>query len=251
MEFLGLPFDVANQRQTLAMIDVWARQDEFSLVVTPNVDHMVRLSAMERDAPLWNTYREAEVIVCDSRVLQGLARLSGIELPLVTGSDLTAKLVADLARRRRSDTAKVAVIGGDAALLNELRTLYPTIEWTHDEPPMGVARNLAAQEEIAEFVERSEARIFLFAIGSPQSEIVCDLIKKRGKARGVGLCIGASLEFMTGEKKRAPRWMQALKLEWLFRLGSEPTRLWRRYLLDGPRIFRIWKKWHDNRRLAR
>ena len=82
-----------------------------------------------------------------------------------------------------------------------------------------------------------------FAIGAPQSEIVFAEILERGQARGVALCIGASLEFLTGAKTRAPLWMQRAGLEWLFRLGTEPRRLWRRYLVEGPKIFGIWRRW--------
>jgi N-acetylglucosaminyldiphosphoundecaprenol N-acetyl-beta-D-mannosaminyltransferase len=56
----------------------------------------------------------------------------------------------------------------------------------------------------------------------------------------VGLCIGASVEFLSGAKRRAPRWMQRAGLEWLYRLLSEPRRLWRRYLVKGPRVFKLW-----------
>ncbi|HEU4820333.1 MAG TPA: WecB/TagA/CpsF family glycosyltransferase, partial [Qipengyuania sp.] len=90
------------------------------------------------------------------------------------------------------------------------------------------------------FVERTQAQLVLFAIGAPQSEIVAHAIARRGRAGGVGLCIGASVEFLSGAKRRAPSWMQRAGLEWLFRLVSEPGRLWRRYLLRGPRIFRLW-----------
>jgi len=85
--------------------------------------------------------------------------------------------------------------------------------------------------------------VYFFAVGSPQSELICSLIRQRNRTAGVGLCIGASLEFLTGSKLRAPHWMQRVGLEWLFRLVNEPTRLWRRYLLEGPVIFRIWWQW--------
>jgi exopolysaccharide biosynthesis WecB/TagA/CpsF family protein len=59
----------------------------------------------------------------------------------------------------------------------------------------------------------------------------------------VALCIGASIEFLSGARRRAPRWMQRAGLEWAFRLLSEPRRLWRRYIVEGPRIFVIWYRW--------
>ena len=129
------------------------------------------------------------------------------------------------------------------ALMRDLRARYPGLTWYWHAPPPGVLRDPAAQQDIVAFVEGCPAGVHFFAIGAPQSELVCARIAKRGVARGVGLCIGASLEFLTGEKARAPLWMQRTGLEWLFRLASEPARLWRRYLLEGPQIFLIWWRW--------
>jgi exopolysaccharide biosynthesis WecB/TagA/CpsF family protein len=68
---------------------------------------------------------------------------------------------------------------------------------------------------------------------------------ERGDAVGVGLCVGASLEFLVGRIRRAPSWMQAARLEWLHRLLSEPRRLARRYLIEGPKILAIWGRWRQ------
>jgi UDP-N-acetyl-D-mannosaminuronic acid transferase (WecB/TagA/CpsF family) len=55
--------------------------------------------------------------------------------------------------------------------------------------------------------------------------------------------VGAGLEFLTGRQKRAPRFARALGLEWAHRLLSDPRRMWRRYLLEGPRIFLLTYRW--------
>jgi N-acetylglucosaminyldiphosphoundecaprenol N-acetyl-beta-D-mannosaminyltransferase len=65
----------------------------------------------------------------------------------------------------------------------------------------------------------------------------------RGDCVGFGLCVGASLDFIGGRVNRAPLWMRTARLEWLHRLASEPKRLWKRYLLEGPKIFWLWAKW--------
>jgi N-acetylglucosaminyldiphosphoundecaprenol N-acetyl-beta-D-mannosaminyltransferase len=103
--------------------------------------------------------------------------------------------------------------------------------------------NAPAQREVIEFVEACPAPLIFFAIGSPQSELICAQIAQRGIARGVALCFGASLEFVTGAKLRAPKALQKTGLEWLFRLATEPRRLWRRYLVEGPTVFLIWLRW--------
>ena len=239
--FLGLDFDIMEEAEAAETVFSLSGQDKFTYVVTPNVDHRVRLHRLQGDARLWSSYRRATLVLCDSRILKRLAHLSGVRLELVTGSDLTARI---LSTPQNFETA--AVVGGDEHLLASLRTRYPKTKWLHHAAPHGILHDARAQMDIVRFVERSSAGLVFFAVGSPQSELVCELIDDRGKAAGVALCIGASLEFLTGAKKRAPRWMQRLGLEWLFRLASEPKRLWRRYLVDGPVIFWLWWRWHLN-----
>ncbi|MBS0481121.1 MAG: WecB/TagA/CpsF family glycosyltransferase [Proteobacteria bacterium] len=245
-EFLGIEFDLIPAEAVPGVVLGLARTEHFSLVVTPNVDHVVRLHqaapSAARDA-LWAAYRSARLCLCDSRILARLARLGGVRLPVVTGSDLTAALLASPLEGIRS----IALIGGTQRQCEWLAERHPQITWLHHVPPMGLRTNAAAQQEVADFVVTGGADIVLLAIGSPQSEIVAGLVSARKEARGVALCIGASVEFVTGEKRRAPPILGRLGLEWAFRLASEPGRLWRRYLVDGPRIFPIWLAWYRAR----
>jgi exopolysaccharide biosynthesis WecB/TagA/CpsF family protein len=104
---------------------------------------------------------------------------------------------------------------------------------------MGFIGDPAAVETCLQFIESASPFRFCFlAVGSPQQERIAALLRARGRARGLGLCVGASLNFLTGAEKRAPQWVQRLALEWLYRLGQDPRRLARRYLVRGPRIFR-------------
>jgi exopolysaccharide biosynthesis WecB/TagA/CpsF family protein len=96
-------------------------------------------------------------------------------------------------------------------------------------------------------VAANPARFVFLCVGAPQQEMVAKAILDRGDARGVGLCVGASLEFLTGRVARAPLWMQRARLEWLHRLASEPRRLGRRYLIEGPKILAIWLAWRKQR----
>lgn len=245
LRFLGAAFAVLCEQGVLAWIEAAAADPAFAYLVTPNVDHVVML-AEPGPEPWRAAYRAAVagagLCVNDSRILQRLARLSGLSLPVTPGSDIVRALVA----RRRTGVGTIALVGGRADEAAWLRGALPGHRVLHFEPPMGVRDSIAAQEEIAGFVEVAHADIVLFAIGAPQSEIVCHAIARRGKARGAGLCIGAAVEFLSGAKARAPRWMQRAGLEWLFRLASEPGRLWHRYLVRGPRVFGLW--WRTERR---
>ena len=245
---VGFPgFDTATLTldEAVAAVASLARRDAFGYVVTPNVDHVVALRREPPDAKgraFRDSYADADLVLCDSRVLARLARWSGRTLSVVPGSDLTAALFD----RGVLDGLTVAVVGGDATLMTLLAARYPLPVYRHLDPPMGVLTDPAAQAAIVDFVATSRADVTLFAIGAPQSEAVARACKLSGRARGVGLCIGASLEFIVGHKRRAPHWMRRAGVEWAHRLLTEPRRLWRRYLIEGPPIFAIW--WRDRRR---
>lgn len=238
VNFLDIEFDNLSYEEVAARLELLSKQDHFSYVVTPNVDHVVRLNDSS-DGDVTQRFRQAyaaaHLRLCDSRILQLLARLSGKELRVVTGSDLTAYLFD----HDHLDGCRVALIGGNQALLLALQSRYRKVELIQHCPPMGVISRPDAIAEIVSFLAQSDAAYVFFAFGAPQSEIVAHACLEDQKVRGVGLCIGASLEFIVGEKKRAPRWIQVARLEWIFRLLNEPRRLWRRYLLEGPRILLI------------
>src|SRR5438552_8979424 len=113
---------------------------------------------------------------------------------------------------------------------------------------MGLSSNPEALQSAAVFVAASDARFAFIAVGSPQQEMIAKEAREHPGASGIALCIGASLDFVVGRQKRAPRLLQALGLEWAHRLATNPRRLWRRYLVDGVRIFPIWFRWRASSR---
>jgi N-acetylglucosaminyldiphosphoundecaprenol N-acetyl-beta-D-mannosaminyltransferase len=238
VRFLEIDFANMSYAKAASEIDQLSRRKRFSYIVTPNVDHIVQLHEGQDEAVVSafrTAYRDAHLRFCDSRVVQLLAQWRGVHLDVVTGSDLTAYLFNE----GHLDGRKVAVIGGDDTIRQELQERYPAIDLEQHQPPMGLIKDPVACAQIVEFIGAGSFDVVLFAIGAPQSEIIAHQCHSSSQSRGVALCIGASIEFLLGRKARAPRWMQRAKLEWAFRLLSEPRRLWRRYLLIGPRIFRL------------
>jgi exopolysaccharide biosynthesis WecB/TagA/CpsF family protein len=206
-------------------------QNSFAFVVTPNVDHLIRY---HDDAAFRQLYSHAGHILLDSRVLACILCLTkGIKPRVCPGSDLTAALLGLTAPEDR-----IVLIGASQGQAQRLRTLFDLRNLMHYEPPMGFIRDPEAVESCLQFVEaQSPFRFCFLAIGSPQQELIAREIKLRGRARGLALCIGASINFLTGTERRAPRWIQNIGFEWLFRLLQDPGRLTKRYLLRGPRIF--------------
>ncbi len=228
--FLGSRFDTGSLEEAVSTILAEAR-GAFKYVVTPNVHHMVRL--LEEPATMQPLYERAWRVFCDSRVLSCLAWFSGRRLPVITGSDLTAHLMARAAKQRLT----IAIIGPTAAACAELGDKYPGLNIVSHTPPMGFIKSEHQVQECVDFVAKTQTPLIFLAVGMPQQEILASHIVNHPQARGVGLCVGASIDFLTGKERRAPVWLQKVGLEWLHRLLSNPRRLASRYLIECPRIF--------------
>jgi exopolysaccharide biosynthesis WecB/TagA/CpsF family protein len=205
---------------------------EYGYVVTPNVDHVIRFFD---DASFRELYRSASFVLLDSRFLARVLRMTtGARLPTCPGSDVTASLFSDVIL----PDDNVVLIGSSPDQAEVLRQRHQLRGLRHFNPPMGFINDPLAVEATLRFIEeQSPFRFCLLAVGCPQQEVLARALKARGRARGLALCIGASIDFITGGERRAPRWMGTLGLEWLFRLLQNPVRLAGRYLLRGPRIF--------------
>jgi exopolysaccharide biosynthesis WecB/TagA/CpsF family protein len=204
--------------------------ERFGYVVTPNIDH---LSRYQESATFRAHSCSADYVLNDSRLAAVLWRvLKGVRLPVCPGSDLTAALLAGVIR----PNDRVVLIGGRPEQAAMLAAAYGLTNLRHHDPPMGFIQDPAALESCLQFIEAASPFRFCFlAVGSPQQEELAYRLKARGTVRGLALCIGASINYLTGVEKRAPRWVRALALEWLYRLLHDPRRLARRYLWRGPR----------------
>jgi exopolysaccharide biosynthesis WecB/TagA/CpsF family protein len=204
----------------------------YGYVVTPNVDHLIRFHETETFRAL---YAEAAYILLDSRVAAFLFRLvHGLRVPVCTGSDLTAALFT----RVITPTDRIVLLGGEDRQANVLKSRFGLQDFHHHNPRMGFIEDPQAVETCLQFVEAaSPFRFCLIAVGSPQQEMIAHRLAERGRTRGLALCVGASIDFLTGGERRAPAWMQRTGLEWLFRLIQNPRRLAWRYLVRGPKFF--------------
>jgi exopolysaccharide biosynthesis WecB/TagA/CpsF family protein len=241
-QFLDIDFDTWPMSDVERWVGARDADSDFAYVVTPNVDHMVRLASAEEDILL--AYENADLCVCDSRVLKQVARLCGVPLSVVPGSDLVASIFDQLLRHGD----RVCLIGGSEEHAAVMRQRYPGLVILHHAPPMGLRHDKIARAEVIAFAERAAARYTLLAVGSPQQELIAHEMAMSGRVRGTALCIGASVDFLVGAQTRAPRLLQRAGLERSWRLLMQPRRMARRYLIDGPRILPMALRW---RRLAR
>ena len=242
--FLNSAFDKIGLDTAMRRISERDAKKPFAFVVTPNVDHLVRL---EHDTVLATLYAQAWMTVCDSRVLELIGRVSGENIDVTPGSDLTARLFENVIDADET----VTVIGGSPDVIEAVRKRYGLTDLRSHEPPMGLRHNREALDDCARFVAENPARFTFICVGSPQQEMVAEACLDRGDCTGLGLCVGASLDFLGGKAERAPVWMQNARIEWLHRLAQEPRRMWRRYLVDGPKVFLLWARWRKMQRELR
>jgi N-acetylglucosaminyldiphosphoundecaprenol N-acetyl-beta-D-mannosaminyltransferase len=236
-EFLGMRFCLSSQADVIRrVIEAGA---PYRYVVTPNAYHIA--AAHDEPARLLPVYRAAWLSLCDSRIVRALARLEGRALPLVTGSDLVPALFAALNAQQQSSRQpkRILVVGPAASVAAKLRTAYPNVNCEVIPAPSALAHNAALRLAVARSCRERQWDIALLCVGCPAQELIAQELAELGATSGVALCVGASIDFLTGTRTRAPRWLQRFSLEWAYRLAQEPRRLWRRYLVESPKILRI------------
>lgn len=235
-QFLGLPFQPMETRDAAHHIAARALGSEgFWYVVTPNVDHMVRLN---REPDLRSVYEQSGLILNDSRILELLASWEKLALPASPGADIVQRIF----EHELEPDEPVVVIGCTASEITALKAKFGLSDVRWHDAPMGLRHNPDAIRAAAKFMAENPARFHFLCVGSPQQEMVAIAAREHGGVQGVGICCGASIDFLTGKSRRAPNWIRKYRLEWLHRLTSEPKRMVKRYLIDGPKIFGIWTR---------
>lgn len=232
----AIEIDALTLPQAVDAIEALISSRRGGFVVTPNVDHVVRA---QTDPDFRGAYAAARLSLVDGTPVLWAARVLGAPLPeRISGSDLVAPLCARAAQRGW----RVFVLGGPpgtaeraAAKLRERHGVQvvgaagPTVTARGDDP---------GTRGVLEQLEAARPDLVLVGFGSPKQELWLHRHAAR-LAPAVGVAVGAAIDFAAGRLTRAPRWMSRSGLEWAYRLGQEPRRLWRRYLLDDPKFFGI------------
>ena len=212
-----------------AMREKMRAREGFSLA-TINLDHLVK---MDRDAAFYDAYVQQDIVVADGNPIVWTSRLARKPLELLPGSDLVVPMCEWAAMEGRS----VALFGSNedalSAAANELCIRVKGLRVAcMIAPPYGFDPHSDAAEEMLKTIEASGAGLCLLALGAPKQELLA--ARARKIAPSVGFAgIGASLDFLAGTQTRAPKWVRALAIEWIWRLALNPRRLWKRYFDSG------------------
>ena len=212
-----------------------------------------KLVSLRSDARLREIMGRAELATADGMSVVWASRLLGDTLPTrVAGIDLMSRLL-ELAEQ---EGYRVYILGARAEVLERavanIRRRHPTLVVAGYRDGYFADADAA---HVATEIRSSQPDILFVAMSSPRKEYFVD---EHREALGTPLLVGVggSVDVWAGVARRAPAWMQAAGLEWLYRLIQEPRRLWRRYLVSnvaflrllGPEIVR--RRLHDRRRPA-
>lgn len=224
----GVPFHDVTMDETIERLAaVIARRDPVYWA-TANLDFAYQAS---EDVELQRILVEADLVLCDGTPLVWASRALGAPLrERVAGSDLVPRIASEAASRGW----KLFLLGGgDDALplaLEKLRAKYPALQVDGYSPPYAKLLDMDF-EAISSRIAAARPDILLVAFGCPKQEKWIYMNHRRlNVPMSVG--VGATVDFLAGKFRRAPRWMQATGTEWLFRLSQEPRRLFNRYLFD-------------------
>ncbi len=207
------------------------------VVFTPNVDHLVRL---QRDQEFFDAYQIADYRTCDSKILFYVSRLLGSPVcEKVSGSDL---FPAFYWHHRQNQATKIFLLGAAEGVAAEAQRRINAkvgreiIVGAHS-PSYGFEKSEVECQKLVELVNQSGATVLAVGVGSPKQEKFIYKYRQQFEKIDIFLAIGATIDFEAGNISRAPTWISELGLEWLYRMLSEPKRLWKRYLVEGPAFF--------------
>ncbi len=249
VRLFGIELDPLTMSQAVERLHQWTEinDGQCRYVVTPNADHAVMFQENEA---LRGAYADAGLVLVDGIPLLWAAKLLSRPIPeRVPGSDLVPALFAAAARRfqagprqngslRRS--LRVYLLGAAPGVAERAAALieasWPAVRVVGcSSPQPGFERLPGANEAILERIAAAEVDVLVVGLGAPKQELWVHEHRTR-IAAPVALCVGATIDFLAGEKRRAPVWMRRVGLEWLHRLASEPRRLAKRYLRDAVRL---------------
>jgi len=210
----------------------WAKKLESRIVFAANV-HML-MEAYDSFA-YKQIVNSADLVTPDGMPLVWMMRLKGEkDQQRVYGPTLMLHVLEAAAR----ENMPVGFYGSSPEVLRSLtarmQTRFPGLKIVYSFSPPFREMSLEEDGRVIENISASGARILFVGLGCPKQEKW--MAEHCGKIKVVMLGVGAAFDFHAGVKSQSPTWMQNFGLEWLYRLATEPRRLWRRYLYHNPRF---------------
>jgi N-acetylglucosaminyldiphosphoundecaprenol N-acetyl-beta-D-mannosaminyltransferase len=237
---LDVFIDALTWDAALSRIADWAKTGESRYVCNCNV-HSVVTAAQDRG--FQQVLNQADMATPDGMPLAWMLRRSGFpRQQRIDGPDLMWRYCA-VAEKNQTG---IYLFGSTEKTLERmaerLLLAFPALPISGRYAPPFYPPSEAEDAKIVALMNASGARVVFVGLGCPKQEKW--MADHRGRVDAVMIGVGAAFDFHAANVVRAPRWMQHSGLEWLFRLCSEPRRLWKRYLLTNAMfVGKVAKQW--------
>lgn len=237
INMFNIDIDNVTMDEAILSIDRIIKNNKNAYVVTPNVDHIVKIN---QDEEFYKIYKEADLILADGVPIIWASKVLKKALKeKVSGSDLFPILCEYAAEKGY----KVFFLGGLDGVADKAATIlkdkYSDLDVVGTYcPPFGFEKDEKETKKIIRTIKESSPDILFVGVGAPKQEKW--IYNHRFEYDvPISLGIGASFDFISGNVKRAPLWMQKSGLEWFYRFIKEPKRMFRRYFIEDIKFIKI------------
>ena len=231
VNILGVRVSAIDMAQALGIIDGWIAHRQQHYVCITGVHGIME---SQRDEGLRRIHNEAGLVTPDGMPLVWLSRLYGHgHVRRVYGPDLMLALCEHSLSKGYRHFFYGGGEGMPELLANNLRRRFPGLRVVGGYSPPFRPLSGAEDERIVAAINEADPDVVWVGLSTPKQERwMTEHVGRLSAPVLIG--VGAAFDFHSGLKKQAPRWMQRSGLEWLFRLATEPKRLWRRYFMNNP-----------------
>lgn len=237
MRFMNSYIDNVTKEEAIAHIEECINTRKIGHIITPNVDQVIRI---ESDKYFKEIYENAELLLADGTPLVWISRW--YKKPIkekICGSDLVPDLCKLAAQKGYLIFLLGSAEGVAAKAAENLKKNNPGLRVAGVySPPYGFEKDKNEIDKINKMLFNSKADMLFVGMGVPKQDIF--IYENMNKYQiPMSFSIGATIDFEAGIQKRAPKWINHIGMEWLYRLAHDPKRMFKRYIIDDMKIFKL------------
>ena len=237
MRFMNSYIDNVTKEEAIAHIEECINTRKIAHIITPNVDQVIRI---ESDKYFKEIYENAELLLADGTPLVWISRW--YKKPIkekICGSDLVPDLCKLAAQKGYLIFLLGSAEGVAAKAAENLKKNNPGLRVAGVySPPYGFEKDKNEIDKINKMLFNSKADMLFVGMGVPKQDIF--IYENMNKYQiPMSFSIGATIDFEAGIQKRAPKWVNHIGMEWLYRLAHDPKRMFKRYIIDDMKIFKL------------
>lgn len=240
MKFMNTYIDNVSRKEAIEYIESFINSGKIGYVITPNVDQIIKI---EKNIYFKEICNNAELLLTDGHPLIWISKF--YHKPIkekICGSDFMLELCGICAKKGYSIFLLGAKPGVASTAAKKLKEKYHGLKVAGTySPPFGFENNEKEIMNINQILLNSKADILFVGMGAPKQSIF--IYENMNKYRiPISFSVGAAIDFAAGNVKRAPKWMSNHGFEWLFRITQDPKRMFKRYIIDDMKVFKLaWK----------